>query len=82
MLSHCNCLENYDSDSNFQNLNTKEIYLKLLEKGKIMPLVVSKHPQVACLEVWPNIHSKFVEADYRDVTWRVNQGTLPVKFYL
>ena len=63
---------------------TVKFFYNILLKGIVtQPLIITTYPLVVFnKEVWPNIHNVFVDANLRDLSWRVAHDIVPTNYLL
>jgi hypothetical protein len=82
------CLDVYHSfishhpDFVFSTVPTKIFYNHVLDSVVKEPRVFALHPHINFARVLSNVHDPFVDVSYRDVSWRIVHGVLPVHAYL
>ena len=59
------------------DIKVKDFYKVLINDMLTQPLVVAKHHTIAFHNVWPNIHTTFVDSNARDLAWRIAHECLP-----
>jgi exonuclease III len=61
---------------------TNYFYKRILAPTLVRPRIMRLHPEIMFSRVLSNVHHQFVDVSYRDVSWRVVHGVLPVNAYL
>ena len=65
-----------------QRITTKFIYNTLIEARTVKPRIINKHPLIQFSITWKWIHCPFVDAVYRDLSWRIAHDILPTQHIL
>jgi hypothetical protein len=66
----------------FGTTPTNIFYHRILDPLSMPPRMIGKHPEVIFSRVLSNVHHRFVECSYCDVSWRVIHDRLPLNALL
>ena len=65
-----------------QTVTTKFIYQRLLNKDLHSPRICGVYPLIDFSLTWKWVNCPFVDAPYRDLSWRIAHNVLPTQSYL